>query len=564
MKQAEQKDIKSIIHDRFARFAVALLASAIAGGCGDNNKPEIEEEPPFVIKATIEKGGELAAQNVSIVSAVMYRDLDQTIGTTIADCEYKNGKFELSLPAVLDDIVIPPVTESVDEFMYPWISDLDAKMMYISLIGIKGQEKQGEFAFRNSNVEAAYCYCDRPFTIKGDEGYNQVELPRKIDVQFRKGWNVLYATVSEYSIFLSTEKPQNYSSLKWEYIDRTDPWGGGGSMEAYFDMRATAQGMKQSYNNLITKANIFDAVLTHDVENISGYEQIANFTFQPNNPKIYELFSKSYELILIANNIINPSGKVTVTQAEIREYTAEAIFIRAYVYSMLLNWFGGVPIVSDVVTPLRHNSAEEVRNYILADCNAVIAMAPASRIDLKHGALQLIERITLNEHFYNFSSLSEILDFPLYQSLMNSSVLVWGKDAISQGITTESYPEAMIKGSHIYPVRFAETILLKSEELMEMGDLADAVKYLNTIIAWHKDKYTPLPANASYEEIKAMSADLWHQELKNEGLTYAFLKRSNTFLDRLKQYGAKEHHKLLPFHPSVVNQSPNLTQNPGY
>jgi hypothetical protein len=49
-----------------------------------------------------------------------------------------------------------------------------------------------------------------------------------------------------------------------------------------------------------------------------------------------------------------------------------------------------------------------------------------------------------------------------------------------------------------------------------------------------------------------------------QGLTVANLKRMGTFVDKLSEYGAQEHHLWLPIPASAIAQNPAITQNPGY
>jgi hypothetical protein len=555
-----------------------MLALVLASSCGErDNDAAIEEETsqPFVIKATIEQNAATVATKVSKVSATSFNIETQTFGEELASAEYSNNSFEIMLPAELKDAALQPVTAVTSSNMHSWISDRNANMLYIILLGYNSDELQGEFILQSNHLyNCGYYYVDRDFTIKGEKEGTSEEDALFVDMDMKKGWNTVYYKTDGYTDSISTT-PFNDLTLSWEYLDYLVPQGGSAEVEYNADIKFIVKALEADFNALIIKANIFDAALTHDVENLVGYEEIANFTFRPGNAKIDALMTESYRLIRFANYtidyIINPIVALNATQLELQGFVAESYYIRAYVYSLLLNWFGGVPLITtlsnieEVTEPIGRSAPEEVRNQIIKDYGEAITYAAALRPEVKHGALQLIERVNLNAGMYGLSSLSEILACQPYQALMASTGLAWGKDAISPGIeVTDAYPEALRKGDCIYPVRFVETLLLKAEELAETGLLADAVKQLNSIITWRNAPYEQLPANAPYDAIRETIAGLWKSELNAEGLTSAFLKRSGAFLTRLAPYGAKEHHQLLPFPPREVENNPNITQNPGY
>lgn len=93
-------------------------------------------------------------------------------------------------------------------------------------------------------------------------------------------------------------------------------------------------------------------------------------------------WSTPYSWIRTANILLKNAQSYTGNQAEIRQYVAEASFFRANAYYTLLNFFGGVPIVTtvlDVNSPElmgARNSRYEVVNQIIADLDVAIAGLP--------------------------------------------------------------------------------------------------------------------------------------------------------------------------------------------
>lgn len=77
--------------------------------------------------------------------------------------------------------------------------------------------------------------------------------------------------------------------------------------------------------------------------------------------------------------------------ASIKSMKGEMTFLRAYVYSNLLNSYGGVPIIDktykldDVLTGATRNTYQEVLDYILTDLDYVIANMPAKQTGSNFG-----------------------------------------------------------------------------------------------------------------------------------------------------------------------------------
>lgn len=93
-------------------------------------------------------------------------------------------------------------------------------------------------------------------------------------------------------------------------------------------------------------------------------------------------WSTPYSWVRSANILLKNAETYSGNPAEIKAYVAEASFFRAHAYFMLLNFFGGVPVVTsvlDVSSPelvAPRNSRYEVVNQILADLDAAIAGLP--------------------------------------------------------------------------------------------------------------------------------------------------------------------------------------------
>jgi len=101
-----------------------------------------------------------------------------------------------------------------------------------------------------------------------------------------------------------------------------------------------------------------------------------------------DAWSISYQNIRAVNQYISHLPSVPFNDALKQRTRAEAIFLRAWYYSILLKHYGGVPIVGDVIYDITdkiittRDTYENCVNYILAQCDAAASDLP----DLYTGA----------------------------------------------------------------------------------------------------------------------------------------------------------------------------------
>ena len=126
---------------------------------------------------------------------------------------------------------------------------------------------------------------------------------------------------------------------------------------------------------------------------------------QASNAKIYSLWSTYYLGIAACNTAISRStNNITgMTQAEIDIKVAEAYFLRAWYYSILVMNFGGVPLVTEEVTTVQTTAsrATEVEVYaqVIADLLKAETLLPKTQADVgrttKPAAQAMLARVYL-------------------------------------------------------------------------------------------------------------------------------------------------------------------------
>ncbi|MBK0378449.1 RagB/SusD family nutrient uptake outer membrane protein [Mucilaginibacter segetis] len=200
----------------------------------------------------------------------------------------------------------------------------------------------------------------------------------------------------------------------------------------------TAADFKLAANNLYNGLNGFGEEDTESDIAFNNPNSVSNGNLQPSETS--SEWSSSYGYIRAANNILE-HGEGT-TDAEVKKYMAEAKFFRAWYYWRLLRIYGGVPLITKVLSTddqelfAPRSSRSETADLILKDLDEAKADLPVqadlSAPDIgritKGAALALASRVALFEgtweKFRNQSGADKYLDQAAATSLavINSGV----------------------------------------------------------------------------------------------------------------------------------------------
>jgi len=308
-----------------------------------------------------------------------------------------------------------------------------------------------------------------------------------------------------------------------------------------------------AYRSLLPTTYVVDASMTHEVV---YYKEFENFTYTADYGIIATLWNNAYTIIMNANLILeNIDAESKISDQDKNYFKAEAYYYRMYSYSILLNYFGGVPLYTTSTTDdLPRNTPQEVAQLILSDGSRMANISNNSEL-----AWQVMARVALNQ--LNFREAYENAKRIVNSGKFNlpASPADWGIDRISEPMHM-GLPPLMMKGDQIIPVRYTETMLTYAEAALEMGSSMEALEAINRLrqMIGQDVLYNPTPQQAK-EAIIA----LWKMLLDREGHTFAMLKRTGTFIQVLGSYGAKENHLLLPI-PTVALENKKIIQNPGW
>jgi len=124
----------------------------------------------------------------------------------------------------------------------------------------------------------------------------------------------------------------------------------------------------------------------------TGGPEVGQFEFPGDPDVIQPMWIMSYKAIYRANFFLENIDKVDMDAAKKAQFIAEAKFIRANEYFWLLQFWGGVPLVTKVLTipeanSQTRNSRKEIVDFCLTELAAAAADLPASRDDSERGRI---------------------------------------------------------------------------------------------------------------------------------------------------------------------------------
>ncbi|WP_437919966.1 RagB/SusD family nutrient uptake outer membrane protein [Sphingobacterium sp. LRF_L2] len=163
--------------------------------------------------------------------------------------------------------------------------------------------------------------------------------------------------------------------------------------------------------------------------NTSPLQSLGRGDHDSNNDYTRNIWTNAYKIIGKCNFVLDNTGKLEgqVASALLQRYTAEARFIRAFVYQYLLDYFGGVPLVTTRVplseANIPRSSKEEVLDFILRELSEASLDLPVSYggADVgratKGAALAIRARAALHHAKWTEAAASakEVMDLQVYE-----------------------------------------------------------------------------------------------------------------------------------------------------
>lgn len=223
----------------------------------------------------------------------------------------------------------------------------------------------------------------------------------------------------------------------------------------------------------------------------------------------------------------------------------------SYIYSILINYWGKVPLITSNQLNVPAAEIREISDYVLQLMNHIpndrdfYAMCGIwSQVLLRRD----IEDYQLAHMYYN-----RVIDSGIYRLSENSYIITPDMQLM------EVYDLAGDGILNDYPLCLPEIYLGTVEGLLKSHDSYAALYYLHIIQDWLQEK-----RSGQGEDLYVVLQDLSLRILNGEDKTFMLYKRWDMLEEKLAPFGFVSRNKLLPIPASALDSNKNLQQNPGY
>jgi hypothetical protein len=111
-----------------------------------------------------------------------------------------------------------------------------------------------------------------------------------------------------------------------------------------------------------------------------GLVEMDAFTYTPRTEELNSFWKLQYEGITQANLVLDHVDEVALSDAARNAISGQALFLRSFYYFQLVQVFGDVPLMLQILPPdalkLPRTSRDQVWNQIIADCQKAAAILP--------------------------------------------------------------------------------------------------------------------------------------------------------------------------------------------
>jgi len=147
------------------------------------------------------------------------------------------------------------------------------------------------------------------------------------------------------------------------------------------------------------------------------------------NNQSFSSWNDLYKSIRFANMFLENADRIPAEEQVLNRMKGEALFLRAYLYHLLMRQYGGVPLVSRVFElvddfNVPRSSLEETVNFIVADLDQAVTLLPTSYTGndigraTKGAALALKSRVLVR-------AASDLYNTPIFSNYSNPELIAY-------------------------------------------------------------------------------------------------------------------------------------------
>lgn len=323
--------------------------------------------------------------------------------------------------------------------------------------------------------------------------------------------------------------------------------------------------MQTLFADFVRYSFLFDAVYANQEEAPdNSWLEVYEHTVDASDLKVTKLWEDGFEIIHKTNLIIASGEAIFSENDDAYALVSPATAVRGYVNLVLMNWFGGIPVLDEPESELYpRNDVLDVFEWIKYNAELSLAFLPDDNYSeaeiTKSFARELLARVTLywEDFNYTYVSTEEIIESGIYSLDSEPANFQPGSPEIIFGFEKGNNAEFNAffdKGTVVPVLRFTETLLISAITNFTMGSHDAALETVNTVRARRGETaLSTLTIDHLYEKVIT--------ELYHEGEIFTMMK----YLDKVDEAFALEYHRyLLPVPTAAMTENPKLEQNPGY
>ncbi|MBS1665704.1 MAG: RagB/SusD family nutrient uptake outer membrane protein [Bacteroidetes bacterium] len=308
-----------------------------------------------------------------------------------------------------------------------------------------------------------------------------------------------------------------------------------------------------------------------------------SYTFGATDNNISTLWSTTYALIGNLNRVLNDVPAMDIAADQKADLIAQAKGLRAYVYLIMGQYFGDLPVHKNLSSSLFPNinrsTTTQIYNMIVADLTAALADLPATRANgninlTKNAALGLLAKAALWKKDYSALQgyTNQIMTGSSYSLTATNSWLTSASNA--ENIWAPAFSTISILFSWYYsgqftpttvtvvPVlRYGQILLMDAEAQIALGNFANAQTDINALLTRRGQSTVSF---STTQDAMAALRTAWQTETYRQGDRFINLTRWGIANQVLAPSGYNNYNSLLPIPMSLISSYPNLVQNPGY
>ncbi len=332
-----------------------------------------------------------------------------------------------------------------------------------------------------------------------------------------------------------------------------------GALESFFDYFQAFAVFEAAYANTI------------DVGGNPRYLEIAGHQFAPANMQVFQLWVTGYQAIRLFSQLVQKASASELPKA--KEILHDANAHRGYLYWSMMTMWGDVPYLEpsqlDDFAPIPKTRATDIIDYLVPSLEAAVQHTQPEANNYGVGKsfpLAVLARFSLLNGDY--AKAKQYAVQVVQTGLFSLSADHWAEAEKVYGYTrsageqpgsvNQDYRDLINDGNTIHYVTYPEIVLTASEACLQLGEINQALAYLNQVRQSNGKQALASTDEATIEQ--ALLVEI-RDELGKDGLWFSALKRNGNAEEVLD---IPAYRKLLPIPQREMEVNPTMTQNPGY